>query len=45
MVNVVILLFIWKEMGIKNSEFGKYWILYMYTVGPQCKIFNYGLQK
>ena len=28
-----------KENGIKNSEFGKSWILYMYTVGPQCKIF------
>ena len=30
---------------IKNSEFGKSWILYMYTVGPQCKILNYGLQE
>ena len=28
-----------KGNGIKNSEFGKSWILYMYTVGPQCKIF------
>ena len=34
-----------KGNGIKNSEFGKSWILYMYTVGPQCKIFNYGLQE
>ena len=32
-----------KGNGIKNSEFGKSRILYMYTVGPQCKIFNYGL--
>ena len=31
--------------GHKNAKFGKYWILYMYTVGPQCKIFNYGLQE
>ena len=30
---------------IKNSEFGKSCIIYMYTVGPQCKIFNYGLQE
>ena len=34
-----------KGNGIKNSEFGKSWILYMYTVGPQCKILNYGLQE
>ena len=34
-----------KENGIKNSEFGKSWILYMYPVGPQCKILNYGLQE
>ena len=34
-----------KGNGIKNSKFGKSWILYMYTVGPQCKIFNYGLQE
>ena len=27
-----------KGNDMKNSEFGKYWILYMYTVGPQCKI-------
>ena len=30
---------------MKNSKFGKSWILYMYTVGPQCRIFNYGLQE
>ena len=34
-----------KGNDMKNSEFGKSWILYMYTVGPQCKIFNYGLQR
>ena len=34
-----------KGNDIKNSEFGKYWILHMYAVGPQCKIFNYGLQE
>ena len=34
-----------KGSGIKNSECGKSWISYMYTVGPQCKIFNYGLQE
>ena len=34
-----------KGNGIKNSKFGKSRILYMYTVGPQCKIFNYGLQE
>ena len=27
-----------KGNGMKNSKFGKSWILYMYTVGPQCKI-------
>ena len=31
--------------GHKNAKFGKYWILYTYTLGPQCKIFNYGLQE
>ena len=31
--------------GHKNAKFGKSWILYMYTVGPQCNIFNYGLQE
>ena len=45
MVNVVFLLFIWKEMAWKISKFGKSWILYMYTLGPQCKIFIYGLQE
>ena len=34
-----------KGNDMKNSKFGKSWILYMYTVGPQCKIFNYGLQE
>ena len=34
-----------KGNGMKNSKFGKSWILYMYTVGPQCKIFNYGFQR
>ena len=34
-----------KRNGIKNLEFGKSCILYMYTVGPQCQIFNYGLQE
>ena len=34
-----------KGNGMKNSKFGKSWILYMYTVGPQCKILNYGLQE
>ena len=29
-----------KGNDMKNSKFGKSWILYMYTVGPQCKIFN-----
>ena len=34
-----------KRNSIKNSKSGKSWILYMYIVGPQCKIFNYGLQE
>ena len=34
-----------KGNGMKNSEFGKSWILYMYTLGPQWKIVNYGLQE
>ena len=34
-----------KGNDMKNSEFGKSWILYMYTLGPQCKIFNYGLEE
>ena len=34
-----------KGNDMKNSKFGNFWILYMYTVGPQCKIFNYGLQE
>ena len=34
-----------KGNGMKNSKFGKSWILYMYTLGPQCKILNYGLQR
>ena len=34
-----------KGNGLKNSEFGKSLILYMYPVGPQCKNFNYSLQK
>ena len=34
-----------KGNDMQNSKFGKSWILYMYTVGPQCKIFNYGLQE
>ena len=34
-----------KGNGIETFKFGKSWILYMYTVGPQCKIFNYGLQE
>ena len=34
-----------KGNGMKNSKFGKSWILYMYTLGPQCKIFNYGFQE
>ena len=33
-----------KGNGMKYFEFGKSWNLYMYTVGPQCKIFSYGLQ-
>ena len=32
-----------KGNGIKNFKFGKYWILYMYTLGLQWKIFNYGV--
>ena len=27
-----------KRNDMKNSKFGKSWIIYMYTVGPQCKI-------
>ena len=38
MVNVVFLQLYLKRNGIKNAKFGKPWILYMYTVGPQCKI-------
>ena len=34
-----------KGNGMQNSKFGKSWILYMYTVGPQCKILNYGFQR
>ena len=34
-----------KGNDMKNSKFGKSWILYMYTLGPQYKIFNYGLQR
>ena len=34
-----------KGNDMKNSKFGKSWILYMYTMGPQYKIFNYGLQE
>ena len=34
-----------KGNGIKNSKFEKSWISYMYPVGPQCKILNYGLQR
>ena len=45
MVNMVFLLFIWKEMTWKILNLENPWILYMYTVGPQCKIFNYGLQE
>ena len=33
-----------KGNGLKHSKFGKSYILYMYTVGPQCKILNYGLK-
>ena len=32
-----------KGNDMENSKFGKSWILYMYTLGPQGKIFNYGL--
>ena len=31
--------------GMKNSKSGKSWILYMYTLGSHCKIFNYGFQR
>ena len=34
-----------KGNGMKNTRFEKYWILYMYTVGPQCKFFYYSLQE
>ena len=34
-----------KGNDMKNSKFGKSSILYMYTLGLQCKIFNYGLQE
>ena len=34
-----------KGNGMKNSKFVKSWILYMYTLGPRCKIFNYGIQE
>ena len=34
-----------KGNDIKNSKFGKSWILYMYTLGPQCKMFHYGIQE
>ena len=34
-----------KGYDMKNSKFGKSWILYMYTLGPQCKIFIYDLQE
>ena len=34
-----------KGNGMENSKLGKYRILYMYTVGPQCQIFNYSLQE
>ena len=40
MVNVVFLLFIWKEITWKIWNLAKSWILYMYTLGPQCKIFQ-----
>ena len=33
-----------KGNSMKNSKFWKSWILYMYTLGPQCNIFNCGLQ-
>ena len=32
-----------KGNDIQNSEFGKSAVLNMYTLGPQCKIFNFGL--
>ena len=28
----------------EKSKNGKYWILYMHTIGPQCKILNYGFK-
>ena len=34
-----------KENDMQNSKFEKSGVLYMYTLGPQCKIFNYGLQE
>ena len=34
-----------KGNGMKNSEFGKSWILYMYTVRPQCKILIMAYRK
>ena len=34
-----------KGNDMKNSKFGKSWILYMYTVGSQCKILNYGYRR
>ena len=45
MVNMVFLLFIWKEMAWKIPNLENLEFLYMYTLGPQCKIFNYGLQR
>ena len=33
-----------KGNGMKNPKNGKYWILYMYNIVPQCKILNYGLK-
>ena len=30
--------------GHENAKFEKSGIFYMYTVGPQCKNFNYNLQ-
>ena len=29
---------------MKNPKNGKYGILFMYTIGPQCKILNYGFK-
>ena len=34
-----------KGNDLKNSKGGKYWILDMYTLKPQCKIFKYGLEE